>query len=107
MYDREQLANNLGFSHMVKQHRIQCNNVYPGNNAENVFRVHMDTGIKEFRITDEGLYTYKPSEKYLDYVAGQKDKAPKSFMVVEVPVPPGHWPSRPQQLGHCSWPKHD
>ena len=26
---------------------------------------------------------------------------------VEVPVPTGHWPSCPQQLGHRSWPKHD
>jgi hypothetical protein len=26
---------------------------------------------------------------------------------VEVPVPPGYWPSRPQQLGHHNGPKHD
>ena len=31
----------------------------------------------------------------------------ESVLCVEVPVPPGHWPPRPQQLGHRSWPRHD
>jgi hypothetical protein len=66
---------------MTTQHRIQFDNLCPGNKAENVSKVHTNMGIKEFRITDEGLYTYKPSEKYLDYVAEQKNKEPKNFMI--------------------------
>jgi hypothetical protein len=41
----------------------------------------MDTGIKEFRITDEELNTCRPSERFMDYVAEQKDKEPTNFMV--------------------------
>jgi hypothetical protein len=55
MHDEDQIANIMGFAHMAKQCRIQYDNLCPGNEAENVFKVHTDTGIKEFRITDEGF----------------------------------------------------
>ena len=81
MFDEDQIANIMGFAHLAKQNRIQYDNRYPGNEEENVFKVHTDAGIVEFRITDEGLYTYKSSEKYMNYVAEQKYKEPKSFLI--------------------------
>jgi hypothetical protein len=43
MCDKDQIANIMGFTHMAKQCRIQYDNLYPGNKAENVLKVHMDT----------------------------------------------------------------
>jgi hypothetical protein len=71
-YHEDQLANIL-----AKKHRIQVDNLYPCNNEENAFKVHIDTGNKEFRIANEGLCTHKPSEKYLKPGAEQKNIAPK------------------------------
>ena len=84
MYDEDQIANIMGFTHMVKHNRIQYDNLYPGNEAENVFKVHTDAGMVEFSITDEGLYTYKPTENYMNYVQEQKRKEPRSFMISTV-----------------------
>ena len=83
-FDESSIANIMGFAHMAKQHRIQYDNLYPGNEEENVFKVHTDGGIVEFRITDEGLYTYEPSEKYLNYVREQKINEQKSLLISTV-----------------------
>ena len=76
---KDSIANIMGFAHMAKQCRIQYDNLYPGNEEENVFKVHTDEGIVELRVTDEGLYTYEPSEKYLNYVQEQKKKEQRSL----------------------------
>jgi hypothetical protein len=62
-YDNTQMANIFGFSHMTDKHRITYD-----NQTEDAFLVHTDDGIIKFA-RDGRLYSYKPSQNYLDTVA--------------------------------------
>ena len=80
-FDETSIANIMGFSPLAKQNRITYDSKYPGNEAENVFKVHTDNGIVEFRVNDEGLYVYEPSE---NYVREQKINEQKSLLISTV-----------------------
>ena len=83
-FDETSIANIMGFSHLAKQTRITYDNKCPGNEEENVFKVHTDGGIAEFRVNDEGLYVYEPSEKYLNHVREQKINEQNSLLISTV-----------------------
>ena len=62
-YDKDQIANILGFSHMSDKYRITYD-----NHKDDAFHVHTKNGIIRF-VRDGRLYTYKPSQQYLDAIA--------------------------------------
>ena len=71
-FDSTQMANIFGFSHMADKYRIQ----YDNTNGDDTFKVHTETGIVQFKRTNEGLYAYKPTENYLEQVAETKNMTP-------------------------------
>jgi hypothetical protein len=70
-YDPTQMANIFGFAKLADNHRI----VYDSE-KEDAFHVYMDHGIVKFTRTDEGLYVYKPTPKFLQAVAATKGMKP-------------------------------
>jgi hypothetical protein len=58
-FDPDQVANIYGFSHMVDKHRITYD-----SDIEDAFLVHTSEGVTRFKRTHDGLYAYRPSEKY-------------------------------------------
>ena len=65
------MTNIFGFADLVDKHRI----VYDSH-VEDAFKVHTDNGIVKFARTDEGLYVYKPTSKYLKVVTADKGMKP-------------------------------
>jgi hypothetical protein len=68
-FDRNQIANIYGFSHMVDEHRITYD-----SKKEDAFMVHTNEGIIKFARTPDGLYAYEPSNKYKNYVTKTNNK---------------------------------
>ena len=62
-YNKEQIANILGFSHMSDKYRITYD-----NKIDDAFHVHTKNGIIRF-VRDGRLYTYEPLEGYLQAIA--------------------------------------
>ena len=56
----------------------------PRQQAENVFKVHTENGIVEFRANDEGLHTYEPTENYFNCAREQKTNEQKSLLISTV-----------------------
>ena len=65
-YDPNQITNIFGFSHMTDMCRVTYD-----SSVEDAFIVHTANGIVKFN-RDGRLYTYKPSQKYLNEVASVK-----------------------------------
>ena len=61
-FDNDQLANIFGFSHMGDKHRITYDNA-----VEDAFIVHTPNGKVKFK-RDGRLYTFQPSEDYLNEI---------------------------------------
>ena len=72
-YDPDMMTNILGFGHMADKYRVQYDSA-----KEDAILVHTETGIIKFKRTDEGLYAYKPSEKYKKLVAKSKNPIVKA-----------------------------
>ena len=79
-YDPNQLANIFGLSHLADQYRITYD-----SGKEDAFLVHTNTGQVKFNRTPEGLYAYKPTEKFLGEVAERKMK-PTDWLMMEPPT---------------------
>ena len=62
-YDKDQITNILSFLHMSDKYRITYN-----NHEDNAFHVHTRNEVIRF-VRDGRLYTYKPSQQYLDAIA--------------------------------------
>jgi hypothetical protein len=73
-YDDTQMANIFGFSFLADKHRITYD-----SRKEDAFLVHLGTRVIKFRRTTEGLYVYKPDQKFLDNVARQKNLTPPVY----------------------------
>ena len=56
---------------MVDKYRITYD-----SNKEDAFSVHLEDGVVKFTRTNEGLYAYKPTKKYLKEVAQTKSLLP-------------------------------
>lgn len=86
-YDPTDMANIFGLADMVTRYRVTFDSA-----VENAFHVHSDNGIIKFTRTPEGLYVYKPSDKFLAQVAvskgmtapGEPDYRGRSFLVATV-----------------------
>jgi hypothetical protein len=70
-YDPDQLANIFGLSHLAEQYRITFD-----SDKEDAFLVHTEDGPIKFNRTPEGLYAYKPTEKFFETVADKKAMEP-------------------------------
>jgi len=68
-YDPEFMANIFSFSHMKDKYRITYD-----SKVDDAFHVHTKDGVVKFGATDEGLYAYKPSKRFLKEVAKTKNK---------------------------------
>jgi len=66
-YDPTMMTNIFGFAKLAEK----CQIVYDSD-IEDAFHVHTDNGIIKFAQTDEGLYVYKPSSKFIQAVAAEK-----------------------------------
>ena len=66
-YDKDQIANILGFSHMSDKYRITYD-----NHEDDAFHVHTKNGVIRF-VRDGRLYTYKSSQKYLEAIEKYKN----------------------------------
>ena len=85
-YDPSMMANIFGLCDMVDRCRVTFDSA-----VEDAFFVHLQDSIIKFTRTPEGLYAYKPSERYLAEVAATKKMLPppnndynyhgKSFLV--------------------------
>ena len=72
-FDPTQLANIFGFFRMADKYHIQYD-----NKKEDAFLVHSSCGTVKFKRTPEGLYTFKPSQAYLDDIAESKKQSKKN-----------------------------
>jgi hypothetical protein len=71
-FDATHVANIFGFHSLAKTHHIMYD-----NSKEDAFLVRMENGkIAKFKPTPDGLYGYKPNEKFLQQVAERKNMAP-------------------------------
>ena len=72
-FDTGLLANILGFSALIDRgYQIKYDSDM--DDAFNV--VNLEGNVLKFSRNSEGLYTYKPSKKYLDFIAECKGMAP-------------------------------
>ena len=80
-FDPDQIANVYGFSHMVDEHRITYD-----SEKEDAFLVHTKEGVIKFARTPDGLYAYRPSNKFKEQVAESKRLVSHeaSYMVTSV-----------------------
>jgi hypothetical protein len=69
-YDPDMLTNIFSFSRMADKFRVQYDSA-----KEDAILVHTDNGVIKFERTPEGLYAYKPSDKYKNLVAETKSMA--------------------------------
>jgi hypothetical protein len=67
-----QLANIYGFSHLVDADAT--NYITYDSRVEDAFMVHRSSGtVVKFPRTADGLYAFKPDQKFLDMVTHQKN----------------------------------
>ena len=78
-YDPDFMANIFSFSHMKDKYRITYD-----SKVDDAFHVHTKDGVVKFGATDEGLYAYKPSKRFLEEVAETKNKVLKHTFVTTV-----------------------
>ncbi|MGC9237634.1 MAG: hypothetical protein ACP5GF_12175 [Thiomonas sp.] len=61
------MANIFGLAQLADKYRVTFD-----SDVENAFVVHVDDRVVKFACTPEGLYAYKPSDRYLAEVAESK-----------------------------------
>ena len=69
------MTNIFGFAKLAEKYRI----VYDSD-VEDAFHVYTGDKVVKFTRTDEGLYVYKPTSKYLKAVAATKGVEPPRTM---------------------------
>ena len=68
-YDPRMMANILGLYHMTRRYRVTMDSA-----VENSLCVHMPDGIVKFKATQEGLYVWKPTDKFKSKIETLKQK---------------------------------
>ncbi|MGC9215009.1 MAG: hypothetical protein ACP5FS_07955 [Athalassotoga sp.] len=66
-YDPTSMANIFGLAQLAVKYQVTFD-----SDVENAFVVHVDDRVVKFARTPEGLYAYKPSDRYLAEVADSK-----------------------------------
>ncbi|MGC8546002.1 MAG: hypothetical protein ACP5NR_08700 [Athalassotoga sp.] len=66
-YDPTSMANIFGLAQLADKYRVTFD-----SEVENAFVVHVNDRVVKFARTPEGLYAYKPSDRYLAEVAESK-----------------------------------
>jgi hypothetical protein len=70
-YDPSLFGNIFGFAKLAEKCRITYD-----NDIKDAFLVHDNNGVVKFKRTDEGLYVYKPTPKFMAAVAKIKGTEP-------------------------------
>ena len=63
-YDPTSLGNVIGFAHLAKKYRVTYD-----SEQEDAFAVHLPGKVIKFHGTSEGLYAYRPSDRFRELVA--------------------------------------
>ena len=80
-YDPTSAVNIFGFSELIdKGYKIK----YDSDIADTFMIKDKNNNTIQFGRTEEGLYTYKPSNKYMNKVAMQKNMIPMSNIVTTI-----------------------